>query len=201
MESVGTIHPSTLSHKDLHWRILWDKDRCTLCGRCTAVCPVRAIELGVHRKRELKVQPGLMEKPGNLYSVYHGIDQVTDPSHTCMGCGVCTQVCPNGAICPVLNEEIDKLRFHINSGGEPRRRGGRRNDTGSVLDRVKFIRISMLTDPALDAGRHEFELRTLLGRILSPEDAIRSLSENTWIPPVRESLTPSMESGPPLKHS
>ena len=63
MESVGTIHPSTLNDKDLRWRILWDKDRCTLCGRCTAVCPVRAIELGVHRKRELRVQPGLMKSP------------------------------------------------------------------------------------------------------------------------------------------
>ncbi|MBN2297259.1 MAG: 4Fe-4S binding protein [Deltaproteobacteria bacterium] len=186
MESVGTIHPSTLNYKDLHWRILWDKDRCTLCGRCTAVCPVRAIELGVHRKREVQVKPGLMEKPGNDYSVYHGIDQVTDPAHACMGCGMCTNVCPNSAIYPVVNDEMDKLRFHINSGGEPRRRGGRRNDSGSILDRIKFIRISMLTDPALDAGRHEFEIRTLLGRILSPEEAISASRENIWVPPVRE---------------
>jgi glutamate synthase (NADPH/NADH) large chain len=44
----------------------------------------------------------------------------------------------------------------------------------------------MLTDPALDAGRHEFELRTLLGRVLPPEQNLKFLRENGWIPPVRE---------------
>ena len=186
MESVGKMHPSTLNQKDLLWHILWDKDKCTLCGKCTAVCPVRAIELGVHRKREVNVAVGLMEKPANVYNVYHGIVQVTDPAHACVGCGMCTHVCPNAAIYPVLNEEKDKLRFHVNDGGEPRRRGGRRNDSESLLDRIKFVRISMLTDPALDAGRHEFELRTLLGRILPPEDAIKASRGNIWTPPVRE---------------
>jgi len=33
------ITPSTLSVKDLPWQILWSKDKCTLCGQCTAVCP------------------------------------------------------------------------------------------------------------------------------------------------------------------
>ncbi|HPJ92755.1 MAG TPA: glutamate synthase-related protein [Deltaproteobacteria bacterium] len=186
MEPVGKMHPSTLNQKDLLWHILWDKAKCTLCGKCTAVCPVRAIELGVHRKREVNVPVGLVEKPSNIYTVYHGIMQVTDPAHACVGCGMCTHVCPNSAIYPVMNEEKDKLRFHVNDGGEPRRRGGRRNDSGSLLDRIKFVRISMLTDPALDAGRHEFELRTLLGRILPPEEAIKASLENSWIPPVRE---------------
>ena len=183
---MGNLHPSSLSIRDLLWRVLWDKEKCTLCGKCTAVCPVRAIELGVHRKRTLDLQIGLTTKPSNLLRVYHGIDQVTDPLHACIGCGMCTYVCPNSAIFPVRDDEIDKLRFHLNKGGEPRRRGGRRNDGGSILDRIKFIRISMLTDPALDAGRHEFELRTLLGRILPPEEMIRATQKNEWIPPVRE---------------
>lgn len=186
MEPVGALHPSTLSQKDLLWHILWDKSKCTLCGHCTAVCPVKAIELGVHRKREIPVSLGLTEKPKNVYGVYHGIRQITDPAHACIGCGMCSLVCPNSAIYPVRNEETDKLKFHINAGGEPRRRGGRRNDSASVLDRIKFVRISMLTDPAMDAGRHEFELRTLLGRILPPEEAVKSSSQAGWIPPVRE---------------
>ncbi len=186
MEPVGTLHPSALSVRDLIWRVLWDKEKCTLCGKCTAVCPVRAIEIGVHRKRTMDIPIGLQTKPANVHQVYHGIDQVTDLAHNCIGCGMCTYVCPNSAIFAARNDEIDKLRFHINQGGEPRRRGGRRNDPGSILDRFKFVRISMLTDPALDAGRHEFEVRTLLGRILPPEELIRATYENEWIPPVRE---------------
>jgi len=165
---------------------MWNKEKCTLCGRCTAVCPVRAIEPGVHRKRALQVPVGLEEKPAQLLYVYFGIDQRTDAAHACVGCGMCTLVCPNGAIMPVRAEETDKLRFHVNQGGEPRRRGGRRNVPDSVLDKIKFIRISMLTDPALDAGRHEFELRTLLGRVLPPEELLKVHRENGWVPPVRE---------------
>ena len=59
MEPVGRLTPSTLSTKDLPWQLLWSKEKCTLCGRCTAVCPVRAIELGVHRKRVVEVPLGL----------------------------------------------------------------------------------------------------------------------------------------------
>jgi glutamate synthase (NADPH/NADH) large chain len=186
MESMGCANPSTLSIKDLPWQIHWSKDKCTLCGSCTSVCPVRAIELGVHRKRVLHVPIGLEEKAQNLFSVYHGIVQRADPAHACVGCGMCTMVCPNGAILPMRGDEIDKLRFHVNQGGEPRRRGGRRNSADSVLDKIKFVRISMLTDPALDAGRHEFELRTLLGRVLPPEEMLKVSREEGWMPPVRE---------------
>ena len=186
MEPMGTLHPSALSKKDLHWRILWDKEKCTLCGRCTAVCPVQAIELGVHRKRLVTVPLGIKDTPAAAFTVYHGIDQRTDAAFACVGCAMCSMVCPNDAILPVLNEDVDKQRFHINNGGIPRRRGGRRNSPGSLLDQIKFVRISMLTDPALDAGRHEFELRTLLGRILPPEEALAFSRDNGWIPPVRE---------------
>lgn len=186
MESAGTPNPSALSVKDLPWQIMWNKEQCTLCGRCTTVCPVRAIELGVHRKRALQVPVGLEEKASNLLSVYFGINQRTDAPHACVGCAMCTMVCPNSAIMPLRSDEMDKLRFHVNQGGEPRRRGGRRNASDSVLDKIKFIRISMLTDPALDAGRHEFELRTLLGRILPPEELLKVSRENGWMPPVRE---------------
>ena len=186
MEPVGHLHPSTLSAIDHPWRIRWDRKRCTLCGRCAAVCPKRTLELGVHRKRKIDLSAGLSEKPTQSYSVYHAVNASTDIDRACIGCGMCNLVCPNEAIGPEHNIEIDKLRFHNNQKGEPCRRGGRRNDPASLLDRIKFVRISMLTDPALDAGRHEFETRTLLGRVLPPEEALRSSSENGWIPPVRE---------------
>ena len=186
MSSNAAITPSTLSVKDLPWQILWNKEKCTLCGQCTAVCPVQAIELGVFRKRIVENPVNLGEKPSASYKVYNGIRQKTDPAYACIGCAMCNMVCPNDAIVPLKTDETDKLKFHINRGGTPRSRGGRRNDPGGILDQIKFIRISMLTDPALDAGRHEFELRTLLGRVLSPEDQLKALQSNGWIPPVRE---------------
>ncbi len=180
------VTPSTLSVKDLPWQIMWAKDKCTLCGRCTAVCPVNAIELGVFRQRTLSASIDPNQAPSNVYKVYHGIRQKTDPAYGCVGCAMCNLVCPNDAIIPMRSDEADKLRFHVNRGGQPRSRGGRRNVAGGLLDQIKFIRISMLTDPALDAGRHEFELRTLLGRVLPPEENIKFYKENGWIPPVRE---------------
>jgi glutamate synthase (NADPH/NADH) large chain len=186
MSSNRPIAPSTLSVKDLPWQIIWDKDKCTLCGKCTAVCPVNAIELGVFRKRTIETTIGLESTPSNDFKIYYGIRQKTDPAYSCVGCAMCNLVCPNDAIISAKSDEADKLKFHINQGGQPRRRGGRRGVPGSLLDMIKFIRISMLTDPALDAGRHEFELTTLLGRILSPEQNLSFLNENGWIPPVRE---------------
>ncbi|MFN3534159.1 MAG: glutamate synthase-related protein, partial [Desulfatiglandales bacterium] len=74
--------------------------------------------------------------------------------------------------------------------------GGRRNDPApSTLDKIKFTRISMLTDPALDAGRHEFRVRTYIGRSLQPEELplistggrlFVDPKEDKFIPPVRE---------------
>ncbi|MFP5260173.1 MAG: glutamate synthase-related protein, partial [Acidobacteriota bacterium] len=186
MQSASVITPSTLSVNDLPWQIEWDKNTCTLCGRCTAVCPVNAIELGVHRKRTIETTAALAKKPTNTYSIYHGIRQRTDPAYRCIGCAMCNMVCPNNSIAPRLRPEATTLKFHNNRGGAARTRGGRRNDGGSLLDQIKFIRISMLTDPALDAGRHEFELRTLLGRIQPPEEGLAALAENGWVPAVRE---------------
>ncbi len=186
MSANRPVTPSTLSIKDLPWQILWDKEKCTLCGRCTAVCPVQSLELGVFRKRSIETNLAERHSSSSVFNVFHGIRQKTDPQHACVGCAMCSMVCPNDAILPARSDEADKLVYHNNQGGQPRRRGGRRNVPGTVLDQIKFIRISMLTDPALDAGRHEFELRTLLGRVLPPEENLKHIRENGWIPPVRE---------------
>ncbi|MFP4475445.1 MAG: glutamate synthase-related protein [Desulfatibacillaceae bacterium] len=186
MSTDRAITPATLNIKDLPWQIAWSKEKCTLCGRCTAVCPVHAIELGVFGKREISQPEGLLARPRNEHSIYYGVRQKCDPAYACVGCAMCSMVCPNDAIAPYKSDEQSKLPYHINRGGQPRRRGGRRNAVMGILDRIKFIRISMLTDPALDAGRHEFELRTLLGRVLPPEENLALLRDEGWMPPVRE---------------
>ncbi|MCK5543484.1 MAG: 4Fe-4S binding protein [Desulfobacterales bacterium] len=186
MPSNRTIKPSTLSISDLPWQIKWDKDKCTLCGKCTSVCPVRAIELKVFRKKSISVSIDLNQANKSDFQTFFGINQQNAIENTCMGCGMCTLICPNNAIISDKNLQTDKFSFHINQGGEPRKRGGRRNSKESILDKIKFIRISMLTDPALDAGRHEFEISTLLGRILPPKENMKQLREHGWIPPVRE---------------
>ena len=186
MSSNRSLEPSSLSLNDLPWQVEYNNDRCTLCGQCTAVCPVKAIALHPFQKRIIKTSVGKNTEHSNDYDTFYGIRQDTRVENACIGCAMCTLVCPNDAIRPKKNPGLDRLNFHINQHGVPRRRGGRRNASGSVLDRIKFTRISMLTDPALDAGRHEFEMRTLLGRVLPPRENMKQLREKGWIPPVRE---------------
>jgi len=181
-----------LTLKELPYIINWDAAKCTRCGQCTAVCPQKAIEPAVFVHR-IVTSEGNLPLPQTVRQVGHGIKQVVDIERYCVGCGVCSQVCPNDAIFPEYNE-ANKFAFHKNQGGVPYKRGGRRNSTEvSTLDQLKFTRISMLTDPALDAGRHEFHIRTLLGRNLPPEampiivkDDTLGLDETAFIPPVRE---------------
>jgi ferredoxin len=77
------VAPSTLSIKDLPWQIEWRKDKCTLCGRCTAVCPVNAIELGVFRKRVVATSLDSDKPPSNVYTVYSR-DSPEDGSRLCL---------------------------------------------------------------------------------------------------------------------
>ena len=113
MPSNRPVTPSTLSVKDLPWQILYDKDKCTLCGSCCAVCPVHAIELGVYRKRRIHASIGIDKDSYNDFSVFYGIRQKTDPAYACIGCGMCNMVCPNDCILPLKSDESDKLKYHI----------------------------------------------------------------------------------------
>lgn len=187
-------HNHQLSLREFPYIIRWRDDRCKRCGKCTAVCPVKAIEPAVKVQRIVKSE-GPLPTPTAVRSITHVVEQVTDMERYCTGCGTCTLVCPNEAIEPEHNPQ-NKFLHYKNRGGEGYKRGGRRNDPSlSTLDRLKFTRISMLTDPALDAGRHEFRVRSYIGRILPPEELPLMVTNGNlmldkesgkFIPPVRE---------------
>ena len=194
MEPASQLdHNHQLSLREFPYIIRWRDDRCKRCGRCTAVCPVKAIEPAVKILRSV-VSEGPVPQPSAVKKVTYMVEQVKDINRYCTGCGTCTLVCPNEAIEPELNPQNKLLHFK-NKGGDAYKRGGRRNDPSiSTLDRLKFTRISMLTDPALDAGRHEFRIRTFLGRNLPPEQLpLKNVGgklvidrDGIFIPPVRE---------------
>jgi glutamate synthase (NADPH/NADH) large chain len=194
MEPASRLdHNHQLTLKELPYIIRWRDDRCKRCGSCTAVCPVKAIEPSVKMLRTVSSE-GPVPEPTASRKIVHVVEQVTEINRYCTGCGTCTLVCPNEAIEPEFNPHHKFLHFK-NKGGDAYKRGGRRNDPSvSTLDRLKFTRISMLTDPALDAGRHEFRIRTLLGRNLSPEalplevrnGKLAKRDEEFFVPPVRE---------------
>ncbi len=192
MESTKGINLSDgLTLQDFPYIIRWRDDRCTRCGKCTAVCPTKAIRPAV-MARSIVNSEGAIPLPSTVRQVVQVIKQETDIDRFCTGCGTCSLVCPNMAIMPEYNPAT-KFLFHKNRGGIPYKRGGRRNDPStSTLDKISFTRISMLTDPALDAGRHEFHIRTLLGRNLPAEDLPLTTEDGRlvvkpggYIPPVR----------------
>jgi glutamate synthase (NADPH/NADH) large chain len=195
MEALSRLdHNHQLSLREFPYIIRWRDDRCKRCGRCTAVCPVKAIEPSVQLQRHVH-SDAPVPTPQASRSVIQIVRQSLDINRYCTGCGTCTLVCPNEAIEPEYNPQ-HKFLHYKNKGGDAYKRGGRRNDPGvSTLDRLKFTRISMLTDPALDAGRHEFRIKTYLGRILPPEELplkaeggrlIVDKGRDVFIPPVRE---------------
>jgi len=193
MESAGELKQcDDLTFQDYPYVIQWREDRCTRCGKCTAVCPVKAIEPMVRTQRVVRSE-GDSPTPKTKRVTTSVVQQVNDIDRYCVGCGTCSLVCPTEAIQPVYNPQ-NRFLLYKNKGGSPYTRGGRRNDPSpSTVDKLKFSRISMLTDPALDAGRHEFRIRTLLGRNLPAEklpvrvegDKLVRI-EGEFVPPVRE---------------
>ncbi len=168
----ATVKINEITQNDLDWKICYDSERCTRCGKCIATCTFNALEMQVEKRAYTAVEPELDNPTAHKrkFKAVPVVKQISDLNHKCVGCGMCEKVCPNEAIKPERN--IDSREALINHpGGSPIKRGGRTNlSTERTLDKIKVGRISQMTDPSLDAQRHTFDLKTPFGRILGPEE-------------------------------
>ena len=192
------MNVNNISKDDLPWIVEYDSEKCMLCGRCVAVCSFGAIKVDVQKRK--KVNALSDDKGFSIDSNQKAIPvikQVVDENNFCRGCGMCSKVCPNGAIKVVRNQtEIFGTRYRAKTA-QSVKRGGRSNlhTEGRTLDKIKVGRISHMTDPSLDALRHTFDMRTNLGRVVSPEelnfDIVNGeLKENNTKIPASSSIYP-----------
>ena len=176
---METIDITGISKSDLKWQIEHNQEKCTLCGKCLAVCTMGAIKADVQKRRKV-VSKGDCPTPEVSETTVPVIKQIVTNSKNCVGCELCAKVCPNEAIKPVFN---DKNRVNVKYralNAESPKRGGRTNlhTEGRTLDKIKIGRISQMTDPSLDALRHTFELLAPFGRVLPPENLPFSVDES-----------------------
>jgi glutamate synthase (NADPH/NADH) large chain len=86
MESAGRLDVNhQLSVNELPYIVRWHDPLCTRCGRCTSVCPVKAIEPGVVEKRVVE-STGPIPLPTTVRKIVTGVRQVTDIKRYCIGC-------------------------------------------------------------------------------------------------------------------
>ena len=189
---MATVKVNELHLDDLPWIVEYDESKCIQCGKCVATCSFQAIKSAIEQRKK---SGSIAEK--NKFEKVIVIKQNVSFEHHCRGCGMCTMVCPNGALKVHRNLESQYSVRYRAEKGESIKKGGRSNlnTEGRTLDKIKVGRISQMTDPSLDAVRHTFELKTPFGRVLAPdklnfkvdgENIIQTtnLPPNNWIYPI-----------------
>lgn len=190
---MAAVKVNELHLDDLPWIIEYDESKCIQCGKCTAVCSFSAIK---PKFKKRKKEGNIAQKPA--FQKVFTVEQVISLKNNCKGCGMCSYVCPNGAIKAVKNDDNRYSVKYRSETGDSLKKGGRSNlnTEGRTLDKIKIGRISQMTDPSLDALRHTFELRTSFGRVLSADKlnmeikddkmelSKTTLPPNDWIYPI-----------------
>jgi glutamate synthase (NADPH/NADH) large chain len=189
---METVKINDLACNDLPWKVIYDTERCTLCGSCVAACTFGAISPKVERRRKAFSDTETPE-PKIKFNATPIIAQQNVLNNFCRGCGVCERVCPNNAIRSERNPDSRFQVVYQSATGSGPKRGGRNNldPHYRTLDTLRVGRISQMTDPSLDAQRHTFDCLAPLGRVLPAaklpftigQDG--KLSKDGHTPPVR----------------
>ena len=189
---MAAVKINELHKSDLPWIVEYDESKCIQCGKFTAVCSFNAISPAVEFR---KLSNSITQK-GKKEKVLV-IKQNVSLENYCRGCGMCTNVCPNGAIKLIRNKDDKYSVAYRARKADSFKKGGRSNlnTEGRTLDKIKVGRISQMTDPSLDAQRHTFELKTPFGRVLKADKLnfdvtdgniieTKQLPPNRWIYPI-----------------
>ncbi len=118
VEDIDTIGASVVT--DLTWKQIFDTDACTICGRCTSVCPANltgkpldpremVLKTGEVAAANAGVSPPLsstamIEGAGTLFDRVH-----PDEVFACTTCGACDEICPVDI--EILDRILDMRRY------------------------------------------------------------------------------------------
>lgn len=118
VEDIETIGASVVA--DLTWKQIFDTDACTICGRCTSVCPANITGKPLD-PREMVIKTGeaaaalagvsppvgsnaMLEGAGSLFERV-GSDEV----FACTTCRACDEICPVGI--EIVDRILDMRRY------------------------------------------------------------------------------------------
>ncbi|MCI0544265.1 MAG: 4Fe-4S dicluster domain-containing protein [Actinobacteria bacterium] len=117
-EDIETIGASLAA--DLTWKQIFDTDACTVCGRCTAVCPANITgkpldprEMVLKTGEVAAAMVGLQGPVGSTMTVAPGgelFERVTpDEVYACTTCRACDEICPVGI--EIVDRILDMRRY------------------------------------------------------------------------------------------
>ena len=92
--------------------IVWDKNKCIECGKCSLACPHAVIRPFLLDESELKNAPTPLDTKPGIGNEYHYIMAVSHDD--CTGCQSCVNVCPVGALTMVDSDERRNSKETIN---------------------------------------------------------------------------------------